>query len=140
MNNSDGKPKRLILLAGLVISLLLLQGVLTVQAEFKEKDPVNIFLDCETNCKLIAKALKKHKVEKGRYPDSLKELTPDYIKAIPKCPATGKDTYSASYRVYRPMDENEEERFTFFCKGANHTAAGMGPDKPLFDNKTGTDR
>lgn len=34
----------------------------------------------------------------GRYPDSPSQLTPDYLKQLPVCPATGKDCYSESYR------------------------------------------
>ena len=46
----------------------------------------------------------------------LKYLTAgNYLKLIPTCPASGRDTYSESYQVQAAPDT-----FSFYCSGKNH--------------------
>ncbi|MCE7874620.1 hypothetical protein DYH09_30215 [bacterium CPR1] len=76
---------------------------------------------CKSNLKNIATALEMYSSDnEGRYPVDLGGLTPNYLKVIPGCAATGKkDTYSGSYEAQAGPDS-----FTIFCKGENHTRAG----------------
>lgn len=55
---------------------------------------------CERNLKLVARALETYRKEhKGRFPDRLQELRPDYLSDIPECPDHGRDSYSPGYQV-----------------------------------------
>ncbi len=70
---------------------------------------------------------------KGRYPTALAQLTPDYLRTIPTCPAAGRDTYSQSYRsTAAPVD-----RYTIYCQGRYHVSEGARPDYPRHDAENG---
>lgn len=88
---------------------------------------------CKQNCKTIATALELYSAENStKFPTNLTLLTPKYLKTMATCPATGSDTYSASYTpVANP------ERYTFFCQGANHTSIDVSGDFPLWSSEQG---
>ena len=74
---------------------------------------------CISNTRNLGTALEMYSTDwSGLYPPSLAQLTPNYLKIIPNCPAAGKDTYSASYQVTTAPDA-----FTVFCQGTNHVQA-----------------
>lgn len=53
---------------------------------------------CKSNLKNIGTGLEMYSTDYGgRYPTSLAQLTPNYLKTLPQCPTAGRDTYSASY-------------------------------------------
>jgi hypothetical protein len=68
---------------------------------------------CETSntMLMVALALRACRLEKGSYPDSLSQLTPDYIKAIPP------DGFGAG------------EALRYKKEGANYRLWSIGPDK-----------
>jgi len=68
----------------------------------------------------------------GKYPYTLSELVPLYLKKIPTCPKTRGDTYSASYK--RLDDHN----FRIYCSGYNHARSGLPANQPSFDTKLGS--
>ena len=71
---------------------------------------------CKSNEKNIATALEMYSTDNaGRYPETVKKLSPDYLKVIPTCPAASKDTYSETYQVTVQPD-----LYSFFCAGHNH--------------------
>lgn len=88
---------------------------------------------CRANLKNVATALEMYSTDnQGAYPASLSQLTPNYLKVLPDCPAAGAQTYLESYQVATHPDN-----FTLFCSGHHHEAAGMGPDHPLYNSIEG---
>lgn len=64
---------------------------------------------CKSNLKNIGTALEMYSTDHGTYPRNLTELTPDYLKTVPKCPS-GKP-YGADIDV---------ENYLVFCAGGWH--------------------
>lgn len=108
------------------------------KSQERKKLPMKHAFSCSTNLIEISLALEKYaKAHEGQYPESLKDLTPRYIKSIPTCPVAGYDTYSASYKkglisarasgkeVYRKI-------YTVYCKGNFHRNAVLGRNHPRF--------
>lgn len=91
------------------------------------KKAKNKLQGCISNVNVIAGALDKYYKEKGKYPEKLDELIPDYLFAPTICPAAGKDTYSASYKY-----DNNKGTYEFYCKGHNHKEVGLPADYPRF--------
>ena len=60
----------------------------------------------------------------GRYPTSLEQLVPNYLRTIPLCPEAGRDTYSASLQTGLEAEGNEETQYQDYylvkCLGHNH--------------------
>ncbi|MCD4786288.1 MAG: serine/threonine protein kinase [Candidatus Eremiobacteraeota bacterium] len=104
----------------------------------KKKLPMKHAFSCSTNLVGISLALEKYaKVHQGKYPDSLKDLTPRYIKSIPTCSAADYDTYSASYKkgVVSTRVSGKEvygEIYTIYCRGNFHRDAILGRNRPRF--------
>lgn len=65
------------------------------------------FTACISNVKNIGAALEMYSTDwSGSFPPTLSNLTPNYLKTIPSCPAAGADTYSTGYRnVLLPCKE-----------------------------------
>jgi hypothetical protein len=78
-------------------------------------------VQCRTNCKEFATALEMYASDhSGRYPADLKILVKrGYLADIPSCPASGRETYSTTYRVVAKPDS-----FSFGCAGWNHGKPG----------------
>ncbi|MDQ7825763.1 MAG: ankyrin repeat domain-containing protein [Candidatus Eremiobacteraeota bacterium] len=88
---------------------------------------------CKSNLKNIGTALEMYSTDnEGRYPRSIKEVTPNYLRQLPTCPAAKKDTYSSTYRVKTKPDE-----YLLFCKGEYHRKAGSKKDHPQYSSKEG---
>lgn len=86
---------------------------------------------CQSNLKNIAAACEMFASDnKGRYPQSLEQLEPNYLKYLPDCPAAHKMNY-----VYKPG--SDFKAYTVCCSGSFHKAAGEGADFPKFDSKKG---
>lgn len=90
---------------------------------------------CEKNCEKIGTALRMYAADhRGRYPDSLSELVPRYIKKIPSCPITRKDTYSKSYRAY---NFKGYKYCKLYCSGNNHSRCKVPENFPRFNTYDG---
>lgn len=88
-------------------------------------------VDCKSNLKNLGTALEMYSTDfGGRFPTTLRPLVPQYLRAIPECPAARKDTYHVSYRRSANPDA-----YTFFCSGHHHPA--LKPDKPGYNSHTG---
>jgi type II secretory pathway pseudopilin PulG len=87
---------------------------------------------CESNEKNIGTALAMFASDHhGRYPATLGQLTPNYLKVVPTCPAAETDTYSKSYQV------NGSVAYTFVCNGKHHVDLGIGADFPQYTSAQG---
>lgn len=55
---------------------------------------------CLENLKSISAAVSMYQCDwAGKYPSDLSRVVPKYLAGIPNCPAAGRDTYSATYKV-----------------------------------------
>lgn len=90
-------------------------------------------VSCESNLKKIANSIKIYGNDNnGQFPRSLKVLKPEYLKNIPVCPATGKDTYSDYYTL-----SHDDSVYTLCCRGRNHRNLRVDGDYPQYDSKNG---
>lgn len=86
---------------------------------------------CEFNLKNLGTALEMWSCDyNGRYPRTLFQITPDYLRVIPTCPAAGSSTY-----VYTVS--HDPEAFTIYCSGNNHAHAGLGVNQPSYTSTAG---
>lgn len=109
-----------------------------INPKYLKAGPFGQMVYCKSNCKNIGKALDIYKTDnKGRYPTSLSLLTPEYLKIIPTCPAAASDTYSSTYTVANKPDNSDDRRFTFYCKGENHTAVAVSENFPQYSSHEG---
>jgi len=83
---------------------------------------------CKTNLRNVATAIEMYALDSGAQPPAtLARILPDYLSAIPRCPATDHDTYSGGYTwVNLPM------AYTISCQGENHSSVGLPPDFPSY--------
>lgn len=78
------------------------------------------YTQCQSNLKNIGTALEMYSTDNlGRYPRTLSQLTPDYLKIIPTCAAAGIDTYSQGFESNN-YPEEKIDRYTVFCQGDYH--------------------
>ena len=90
---------------------------------------------CEGNLKNLGTAIEMYATDhQGQYPASIKEITPNYLRAVPKCPAYGKDSYSTNYK--RTVDpDNGATMFSVRCTGPHK---GTKPSTgPVYDSVRG---
>ncbi|MCE7870239.1 hypothetical protein DYH09_07655 [bacterium CPR1] len=114
-----------------VLPILLVTLALALMAQADRTD--SQLTSCTFNLKNIAAALERYATEhEGEFPKSLSALTPEYLKSIPKCPAAGKDTYSASYHP-----DKAEVCYRLCCSGDHHARAGLKANQPAYDGKEG---
>ncbi len=82
------------------------------------------------------------------YPQSVQELVPQYLTALPTCPAAGRETYSASYRatiglppeMAAQVPDKKPETWPYYrlrCDGENHTNVGVEANYPQYDSVVG---
>ena len=83
---------------------------------------------CKSNCKNIGTALEMYSTDnQARYPVSLSQLVPKYLKTIPTCPSAGQVTYG-NY-----VSASEPDVYTFCCAGENHRSSSTAPNYPQFN-------
>ena len=91
---------------------------------------------CMSNMRNIGTALEMYSTDnEGHYPASLTQLTPDYLRIIPTCPAAEKQTYVDSYQVSQNPDA-----YSFYCKGDNHSIVGVPENYPSYNSTEGLNR
>jgi hypothetical protein len=86
----------------------------------------------KSNLKNLATALEMYSTDNaGHYPASLSQVTPNYLKFIPQCPAAGKVTYRYA-RAEHP------EAYTVWCGGCWLHYSGIdAPDYPQYRSSEG---
>lgn len=88
---------------------------------------------CKSNLKNIGTGLEMYSTDNhGRYPRTLNQITPNYLRVIPTCPGGGVDTYSHSYVVHADPDH-----YTVYCSGLNHRSTSLPSGFPQYNSKTG---
>ncbi|MCR5661216.1 MAG: hypothetical protein K6G50_03680 [bacterium] len=89
--------------------------------------------DCQTNLNRYAAALDMYAADNyGLYPHTLDKVY-GYDPSMPlKCPACGRDTYSANFR-----SSEDPKRYTLMCAGHAHAKAGYAPNYPRYYSDRG---
>lgn len=113
-------------------ALLLWLAAPRLTAPFRYNVDPGQLTTCKSNLKNFGLALDMYAADsQGRFPTRLGQLTPNYLRVIPNCPAGGKDTYSATY-------VSSGGAFTLFCQGHYHQKAGViKPDYPRYSSRAG---
>lgn len=98
------------------------------QAEPEDSGPEGQLTHCKSNLKHIATALDMFVVDHGRPPENLAQLTPTYLRQLPKCPTSdSSDDYSQTYKV-------QGKNYTIGCR-ADHTVAGCKKGYPKYSSR-----
>jgi len=105
-------------------------------------DPKHNTSVCQSNLKAISTALEMYSIDNGgKYPKSLKQSVPSYLKSIPTCPSAGEDTYSKSYEYFPPdKKKGTPTKFLIYCSGENHKDAGLQKNYPQYNSIEGLSR
>ena len=94
---------------------------------------------CGENLKVIATSLEMYSVDNGgHYPKSLSVLGATYLPKVPRCPATGQDTYSSTFKIGRSAPDNPDDYPEYYyleCSGAH--AGANPPGGPCYDSVRG---
>ncbi len=94
---------------------------------------------CKSNLKNLSVSMEMYAQDWGHYPSrGLAQLTPKYLKAVPKCPAAGTVTYTlelgpgATYNT-----QSYQEYYLVRCAGENHLPLGVPADYPQYSGILG---
>ncbi len=88
---------------------------------------------CKSNLKNIGTALEMYSTDSsGRFPTTLTNLTPNYLKNIPTCPSLGSNTYTAGFTAASNPDS-----YTVVCSGSNHSGVGLSQNYPQYNSTQG---
>lgn len=83
---------------------------------------------CRQNLQNVATALQVYaNGHDGQFCQELKTLVPDHLKALPTCPAAGRDTFSPGYQLSK-----DGTTYTLLCRGRNHGPVGMQANEPWY--------
>lgn len=113
--------------------------------------PINMHLcynQCQSNLKNIGTAMEMYSDDNyGQYPKRLEQLTPDYIREIPRCAFSLKKNSFASYYYNKVWGFSTGEYlysktargclYFFYCPGNNHRDWGSGENYPQYNSVTG---
>ena len=101
------------------IAVIIFLSVKLVKSFMRTNEMIAIsenYSECYSSMAKIDDAISRYsKANKGKYPESLAQLVPKYLKEIPICPNAQKDTYSESYKVIK-----SPAMYFFCCQGKNH--------------------
>lgn len=87
---------------------------------------------CRQNLMLLGRACEMYRTDHKNPPKSLALLKNTYVKAIPPCPAAGKDTYSKSYKLLK------HGNYRLHCAGHFHKKQGYKRNFPAYDSAKGS--
>ncbi len=98
-----------------LLTVLLALGYYTVYSNHMRARTGALLTGCCANLKNIGSALDDYgKCHNGRYPDSLSQLTPIYLQALPHCPAGRNSAYGYAH-------SSKPAAYTVFCQGNFHS-------------------
>ena len=94
---------------------------------------------CKSELKNIGTAMEMYSTDwSGKYPTSLGQLTPKYLKTIPECPWAGEVTYTLQTGLNVAYNSRGFRDYYFVqCEGENHTAVSVPPNYPQYDGIQG---
>lgn len=97
---------------------------------------------CKSNLKNIGTAMEMYSTDwNGKYPTDTGmagQLTPNYLKTIPECPAVGSASYVATYGTGAAYNNNNYIDYYFIsCATTNHNAVSVPSGYPQYDGISG---
>jgi hypothetical protein len=108
-------------------ALLLILLIAAVGVPYLLWDTRKQFRQCLDNEFRIGMACEMYSSDNaGRYPRTLSQLTPKYLKSIPTCPVAGADTYSAGF-----VSSSRPDWYSLVCTGWHHKHLA-GPNYPQY--------
>lgn len=94
---------------------------------------------CKSNLKNMGTAMEMYSTDwSGKYPTDRNQLTPNYLKTIPECPAAGTDTYnmtSGTGAVYNT--QSYQDYYFISCSGNNHLPVSVPANYPQYNGIVG---
>ncbi len=132
IGRSDHRPRLTLLNC---LTLLLVVGLLAaiLVPNFIRARARGQLTSCKSNLKNIATALEMYSTDNiGRYPRTLIEITPKYLKVLPNCPSCGREAYSSSYRSAQGPDA-----YTLYCASGGHRASNTPDGYPQYSSYQG---
>jgi general secretion pathway protein G len=95
---------------------------------------------CKSNLKNIGTAMEMYSTDwAGSYPTNsgdMNELTPNYLKTIPECPAAGSNSYTVLYSAAYNSPSFSDYYF-LNCNTNHHTAVSLPVGYPQYDGISG---
>ena len=109
---------------------------------------VNQNYACISKLKTIGSALEYYSTyHKGKYPEKLNELVPNYLEKIPRCLEICKEdswgakhytkAYGFSFENYIYTISPDRKAYTMYCKGKNHLQTYLPENFPQYSSSTG---
>jgi hypothetical protein len=96
--------------------------------------------NCKGNLKNIGTAMEMYSTDwSGKYPASLAQLTPNYLKTIPDCITAGEVTYRAAFGPDVGYNTPHfQDYYIIWCAGEHHVERhGLEPNFPQYDGIDG---
>lgn len=91
---------------------------------------------CLVNLEGIAVAMEFYAIDwDGRYPQNLGQLTPRYMRELPRCPAAGYTTYRADFGANSTT--HSEHNYLAECTGEHHKPADLAANFPAYSSMEG---
>ena len=92
---------------------------------------------CKSNLKKLGTAMEMYSTDhSGKYPASMAQLTPNYLKTIPDCPQNGPGAYQMWTGANAPGNPGNKEYYYAHCiKG--HPKINVPPGYPAYNGVVG---
>jgi hypothetical protein len=116
-----------ILLPSMVLGFVTLIVVSFCFLNYYQRDAARTLRICAGNLEATGLMLK---ARKSAYPPGTKDLEAGITE--PRCPMAEKGEHSVGYEV-----NQESTKFTLYCKGRNHSAAGVPANYPQYSSEKG---
>ena len=93
---------------------------------------------CRDNLEMLATGMEMYAADYSAYPTSLRQLSPNYLKTIPLCPADGVQDYSLFTGADAPGNSRRQARYFYLeCSRENHTEAAVAGHFPAYSSVRG---
>jgi serine/threonine protein kinase len=121
---APGMPMGIVHWCAVAMMIAILAGILA--PNFLRARACGSLTGCKSNTKNIGTAMEMYSSDnQGRYPLTLNQITPNYLRTLPTCPDAGKMTYAY---VRREKPDN----YTAYCSG-NYHKGRMAAGFPQYD-------
>ena len=93
---------------------------------------------CKSSLKNLGTAMEMYSSDwSGKYPSTLAQLTPNYLKTLPECSSVSRVTYKLSTGNTAYNSAGFEDYYFLWCDSDNHANIGLSPGYPQYDGIQG---
>lgn len=118
--------------------ILIVVGLLVVVSAWYHREQTALVRQCESNETDIGTAVLMFCVEhEGRYPASLQELSPSFLRVVPNCPAS-REPYVLKTMTPKESDWEEPRGFIIVCPGHARKDIGLRENYPQYHSSVRT--